>query len=252
MDIDNLYKMIFKRKSFHLFRGADTLSEDDMRYVSTVIDSVTPLYPDIKVKIHLVKESDTTCKRGAEYCILIYSETKDNYLQNVGYIGEQMDLALVQQDIGVLWYGIGKVNELKIDGLDYVIMLAIAKMPKDKFRVDMYKSKRKALEEIWLGERYLDVGDIVRFAPSACNTQPWEVHEEGYDLIVYRYKKSGKRGIMPVDKVVYYNRIDIGIFMLMLEVVLKNKGIDFDRYMYVDDDIASERVKIAKYTIKKS
>ena len=37
-----------------------------------------------------MKVSGNTCKRGEEYCILLYSEKKDNYLQNIGYIGEQL------------------------------------------------------------------------------------------------------------------------------------------------------------------
>ena len=42
----------------------------------------------------------------------------------------------------------------------------------------MFKSKRKHLNEIWNGEYYQDIGNIVRFAPSACNTQPWKVTAE--------------------------------------------------------------------------
>ena len=33
---------------------------------------------DIKVKMKIVKDS-TTCKRGQEYCILLYSEKKDKF-----------------------------------------------------------------------------------------------------------------------------------------------------------------------------
>ena len=124
---------------------------------------------------------ETTCKRGEEYCILLYSEKKDNYLQNIGYIGEQLDLYLASLDIGALWFGIGKIEETQYQGLDFVIMIAIAKMPRDKFRKDMFKSKRKQLVEIWSGECYQEIGNIIRFAPSACNTQPWKV-EAGENL----------------------------------------------------------------------
>ena len=100
----------------------------------------------------------------------------DNYLQNVGYLGEQLDLYLVSKNIGTLWFGIGKAEEQQLDGLDFVIMIAIAKIDsEDKFRKDMFKSKRKELSEIWYGDNYLDIANIVRFAPSDCNTQPWIV-----------------------------------------------------------------------------
>ena len=126
---DNLYDMIFKRKSFHLFRniGNEHITEKELKDIENEFNNIKPLVDDIKVKMKIVKDS-TTCKRGQEYCILLYSEKKDNYLQNIGYIGEQLDLYLVSKNIGTLWFGIGKVKEKQLDGLDFVIMIAIAKV----------------------------------------------------------------------------------------------------------------------------
>ena len=191
---NNLYDMIFKRKSFHLFRniGNEHITDVELKDIEEYFNNLKPLVEDIKVKIKIVKDS-TTCKRGQEYCILFYSEKKDNYLQNVGYLGEQLDLYLVSKNIGTLWFGIGKVEEKQLDGLDFVIMIAIAKVDSpDKFRKDMYKSKRKELNEIWHGEEYLNIANIVRYTPSACNTQPWIVESRSDELKVYRYRKTGK------------------------------------------------------------
>jgi len=127
----NLYDMIFKRKSFHLFRniGNEHITEEELKDIETKFNTFKPLVEDIKVKIEIVKDT-TSCKRGQEYCILLYSEKKDNYLQNIGYIGEQLDLYLVSKNIGTLWFGIGKVEEKELDGLDFVIMIAISKIDK--------------------------------------------------------------------------------------------------------------------------
>ena len=227
---NELYDMIFKRKSFHLFRniGKEHITNDELKNIEEYFSKLKPLVDDIKVKIKIVKEG-ATCRRGQEYCILFYSEKKENYLQNIGYLGEQLDLYLVSKNIGTLWFGIGKVDEKQYDGLDYVIMIAIAKVDSaEKFRKDMYKSKRKELQEIWNGENYLNIANIVRFAPSACNTQPWIVESSEKELRVYRYRKQGKRGIMPKDKVIYYNQIDIGIFLCFLELCLKKNNIDYN------------------------
>ena len=126
MNID-IYNMIFKRKSFHLFRniGNEHITDDELKDIEKVFNTFEPLVEDIKVKIKIVKDS-TTCKRGQEYCILLYSEIKDNYLQNIGYIGEQLDLYLVSKNIGTLWFGIGKVEEKQLDGLDFVIKIGRA------------------------------------------------------------------------------------------------------------------------------
>lgn len=251
--MDNkLYDMIFKRKSFHLFRniGNEHITDEEIKDIENEFIKLTPLIDDIKVKIEIVKEG-ATCKRGQEYCILFYSEKKDYYLQNIGYLGEQLDLYLVSKNIGTLWFGIGKVDEMQMDGLDFIIMIAIAKVDSsDKFRKDMYKSKRKELQEIWNGDNYLDIANIVRFAPSACNTQPWIVESSVKELKVYRYRKEGKREIMPKDKVIFYNQIDIGIFLCFLDLCLDKNCIDYNKNLYAEENPENEKNLIAIYKIK--
>ena len=246
------YQMIFKRKSFHLFRnvGNGKISESELKDIEEKFMMFKPLMSDIKVALKIVPTEKTTCKRGQEYCILLYSEKKDNYLQNIGYIGEQLDLYLTSLNIGSLWFGIGKTEETTYNGLDFVIMIAISKVNEDKFRKDMFKSKRKLLEEIWTGNNYLEVANISRYAPSACNTQPWVVESSKNKLTVYRYKKPGKRGIMPTEKVNYYNKIDIGIYLLFLEVCLKHKNVNYERNVYIDSNIGDEeKTLIAVYNL---
>ena len=247
-----LYDMIFKRKSFHLFRniGNEKISDDELKNIEKKINELIPLSSGIKVKIIIAKDK-LTCRRGQEYCILFYSEKKDNYLQNIGYLGEQLDLYLVSKNIGTLWFGIGKVEEKQLDGLDFVIMMAIHKVDSpDKFRKDMFKSKRKEVSEIWEGNSYLDIANIVRFAPSACNTQPWRVESFDKELKVYRYRKAGKRGIMPKNMVIYYNQIDIGIFLCFLELCLEKNNITYNRELYVEEDHEVENNLTAVYKLK--
>ena len=248
----NFYEMIFKRKSFHLFRniGNEKITEKELQDIEKEFSKLVPLDKNIKVKMKIVKKS-TTCHRGQEYCILFYSEKKENYLQNIGYIGEQLDLYLVSKNIGTLWFGIGKVKEKELDGLDFVIMMAIAKVDSpDKFRKDMFKSKRKDVSEIWKGDSYLDLANIVRFAPSACNTQPWRVEATNHEISVYRYRKEGKRGIMPKNMVIYYNQIDIGIFLCFLELCFMKNNLEYKREVFVEEDHEQENNLTAKYQIK--
>ena len=130
-------------------------------------------------------------------------------------------------------------------------MIAIKKIDDEsKFRKDMYKSKRKELSEIWNGDSYLDIGNIVRFAPSACNTQPWYVESSGDTLKVYRYRKEGKRGIMPKDMVIYYNQIDMGIFLCFLELCLDKNYISYNKKIYVEENHENENNLVAIYKIK--
>ena len=127
---------------------------------------------------------------------------------------------LASKNIGALWFGIGRPKDVQINGLDFVIMILIAKMP-----------------------------EIARYAPSACNTQPWIVENTGKDLMVYRFKQPGKRGIMPIDKVLYYNKIDMGIFLFILESCLEHEGYTYNRILFVDTaDDSVVQTLIAKYT----
>lgn len=112
--LDNqYYSTIFKRKSFHLFRnvGTEKLSQEDLAGIEAAFASFERLYPDIQMAIRILPTASIALKRDSEYSILIYSEKKPNYLMNAGYVGQQLDLYLVQHDIGSLWYGLGKPDD---------------------------------------------------------------------------------------------------------------------------------------------
>ena len=161
---DSFYDMIFKRKSFHLFRGvgSDHISEAELEAMEEAYASFEPLCPEIRTGIKIVPTKQVSFKRDSEYCILIYSEKKENYLMNVGYLGEQLDLYLVENHIGSLWYGIGKPDEPVWDGMDFVIMFSIHKVTDDsKYRKDMNRAERKDLKEIWKGDD-LGIANIER------------------------------------------------------------------------------------------
>lgn len=247
-----LYDMIFRRKSFHIFRnvGDETITDQEIEEIKEAYETFRPLYPQIRTAIRIVPAEETTCGRGEEYCILMYSEQRDGFLQNIGYLGEQLDLWLVSRNIGTLWFGIGKTKEQSFDGFSFVIMIAVRKISDGrKYRRELFKSKRKQIDEIWEGDPVPGVTEIVRFAPSACNTQPWFVRNQDGRLSVFRYRKEGKRGIMPADKVPYYNRIDLGVFLCFLDLCLEHNHTAFERKLYCDDGGDQELILNAEYTM---
>lgn len=248
-----LYDMIFKRKSFHLFLKTLKIESTEIDEINEYITQVSPLIKDIKTKIKIVPKNEYSCNKGEEMSIFLYSEKKKGYLQNIGYIGEQLDLFLASKNIGALWYGMGKPKEnmQTYEGLDFVIMIAIAKVDEKSFRKDMFKSKRKDLKDVWKMKKLLSIGNIVRFSPSACNLQPWEVREDEKDICVYRYKNLKRRGIMPKNKVDFYNGIDIGIFMCFLEICLKRDKINYQRILELDDFVEDiEYTLMARYRLE--
>lgn len=250
--MENYYKEIFKRKSFHLFRGVgkEQISAQELEEIENAYASFDSLYPEIRTAIRIVPAEKVNTRQGAEYFILIYSEKKENYLMNAGYLGEQLDLYLVRNNIGSLWYGIGKPDEETYDGLDFVIMIAVHKVSNDsQYRKDMFRAKRKPLEDVWAGDT-LGIAEIARFAPSACNSQPWSVVNTGEVISVTRYRKPGKVGIMSPTHAFYFNRIDMGIYLCILEVCMAEKGIKAERKLY-EDSTDQEYSLVAEYVLDK-
>jgi len=244
--MQELYEMIFKRKSFRRFDNSLSLSENELKAVENQLSRLNCLIENIHVKYQIVKREETTCKRG-EYCLLVYSERKENYLLNIGYIMEQLDLWMAFRNIGVCWYGMGKPYEQTYKGLDYAIMLAFGKGHPEEFRKDYTKAKRKALGDIWFGEDFADIGNVVRYSPSACNSQPWRVVCADHTIKVYRTTQV--KSIIPKDKIPYYNSIDIGIFLCFLEITLTEKGVSFERKLCQSQEIDQDLIEIANYKI---
>ncbi len=240
---ETLYQMIFRRKSFHLFRnlGGEPISAGELEEIQAFWDGLSPLCPDIRTAIRILPAEETTNRHGQEYCIAFYSQRKGNYLQNIGYLGQMLELYLVSRNIGTCWYGIGRAKEETWQGLEYVIMIAMANVDDpQKFRKDMFKAKRKPLEETWQGEPLPGVSDIARFAPSACNSQPWRVRREGDTLTVFRYRKPGRIGILSAESAKYMNRIDMGIYLCILELCLKHQGIPCTLSLSLDEGSDAE------------
>ncbi|MFT9493931.1 nitroreductase family protein, partial [Anaerosolibacter sp.] len=243
--VDNLYDMFFKRKSFRRFDDTLTLSLEELQNIEQHLHEVVPLLHNIKIEYRIVKREETTCKRG-EYCLLVYSEQKENYLVNVGYILEQLDLWMTSHNIGACWYGMGKPDKLKCNELDYVIMLAFGKSRPEEFRKDYTKAKRKDLETIWSGEYIPNVTSVVRFAPSACNSQPWRVVCENKYIRIFC--STEVRSIIPKAKLPFYNSIDMGVFLCFMEIALRHSQYEFKRMLYENQTSDAEQIKIAEYT----
>ena len=244
-----LYNMIFKRKSFHTFKNKEKhLSEEELIGIENVIKTLKPLDKDIDTDVKIVKREETTCKTG-EYCILIYSEKKDNYLLNIGYLFEQLDLYLASKNIGCCWNGLGKTEMSTYNGLEYVIMLAIGKVEESEFQRDISKYKRREINEFWNGNEYLNIASSVQLTPSACNSQPWLVNVSSNELMVYRYRRENEKCALPVD-ISYFNKIDIGIFILFLELSLEHYDIKYKRNIFIDNYIEEkDKNLIAKYEL---
>lgn len=202
-----LHEMISKRKSCRSYTGVP-VEAAVLEKIKTF--PMKPLYPDIKVHWEIVerKQVKCICPWTTPQLIAIYSEKKEGYLENAGFLFQQMDLYLQSLGLGACWLGMGKMHGKTapdVPGMQFVILLAFGNPEGEHLRPDGTGFKRKSLEEI---ADSLDAHlEPARLAPSSVNSQPWYfIHEED-TIHVYCAKNS---------MLAYMNRIDMGITLAHL------------------------------------
>ena len=235
-----------KRKSVRKYSGK--LTKEELAQIKDYLTKIKPLCPELKVEYEIVPIEETNCKFNGEYCLLVYSEEGNLWLANVGYLLEQWDLYLATLNVGVCWYGMGKVDEAERNGLKYGIMLCFGKCGEEDFRKEASEFNRKKAEEIWSGATNAKLPEIARLAPSAVNSQPWKVVEDGNTLNVYRVK--GNTPVLSGVLFNHWNKVDIGIFLAFLDVALESEGYAFTRELHPDTD-SKKSVLTATYTLSK-
>ena len=244
------YEMIFKRKSVRKFGPELRICAEELAAIELKIAALEPLDESFPKAMRVTQRKKTTCKWG-EYCLLYYGGSTVRDRLNAGYMLEQMDLFLASMDIGACWYGLARPDQTRYEGLKYVIMLAFGKSRTADFRTDLRKISRKPIGEVWQGAFDETVAAPARLAPSACNMQPWRVKSENGVLRVFR-TTDVRSAIMPVFLRPFYNTIDLGIFLCILEISLAHGGYGFTRILYGargKDPLDKRLTPIAQYAL---
>jgi len=203
-----LNEMIYHRKSCRSFTGKPVEEEMIKKILSF---QLKPLYPKIKVHWDIVPRNQVKCicPWTTPQLITIYSEETEGYMENIGFLFQQMDLYLQTLGLGVCWLGMGRMNPKttrRVEGMKFVIMLAFGHPKGDPLRHDLKGFKRKPMEQIT--DRADPRLEPARLAPSAVNSQPWYFIHEGDTTHAYCSKKG--------------SRLDIGIALAHLYV--ENEG----------------------------
>lgn len=223
----NLENQIYRRKSCRNYADSKISTEEIENYINTI----KALNPNINYRYEILNKEAISSKMpwSAPYYIAIYSEKKENYGVNIGFIFQQACLYMQSIDIGSCWVGMGTV---KRKDPEFIILIAFGKS--DDITRDITMFKRKKLSEI------SDIEDErlkpAQYAPSAVNSQPWYFTHDGEELNIYKAKHNIiKRKILGK-----WNDIDIGIALSHLYVAnkdtfqfeYKNKK-DLSKYTYM-------------------
>ena len=187
-----LKEMIFHRKSCRSFSGKPV----DPEMIEQILSfEPTPLYPDIKVRMDIVGRNNVKCicPWTTPQLITIYSEEAEGYLENIGFLFQQMDLYLQTLGLGVCWLGMGRMNPktaADVNGMKFIIMLAFGYPKGDQLRHTLKGFHRKSMEQI---TDKADPGlEPARLAPSAVNSQPWYFTHDGNKVHVYCARKGSR------------------------------------------------------------
>src|SRR6056297_1067866 len=156
------------RKSVRKYKK-EPLNEKSQKIVNESINEAKSLHGNIKTKIIFEKEGDKFYKTASTLTkslffikypnyIILMSEEKEGYLENIGFIGEQIVLKLAGAGIGTCWIG-GNVNDKKFSNqysteynLEYIVCISVGYPEEDL--VEITDRKRKDLDVLFKDSIY--------------------------------------------------------------------------------------------------
>jgi len=179
-------EIIRKRKSIRKY-DQSKLDESILDKVREKIAELKPLYPGIRYSVEIVDKAKGAFGVTAPHYLIFGSEEKDGYLENIGFIGQQMDLFFAGSGIGACWLGMAKPEDKSQVTLPTVISMSFGNPAEPLYR-DPADFKRKELAEVSEGDD--PRLEAARLAPSARNAQNWFFACEDGKIICYRKKTN--------------------------------------------------------------
>lgn len=173
----------------------------------------------------------------APHYIGILSEEKDEFLQNAGYIMEELLLKAVSLELGTCWISVVNQEETKealgIDSSDHLVALAAIGYPKGHIPyTPKSTSLRMSLNEFIFHKRWdqkpwieeLEMRGLakilyhIRMAPSWQNLQPWKLIVDDNEIILVVGQENSNTNSKNL-------LIDAGIMMLYMERIFNEEGL---------------------------
>ncbi|HMK53457.1 MAG TPA: nitroreductase family protein [Methanobacteriaceae archaeon] len=225
MEKTKLYETIFKRKSIRKY-DLNSLDEDTLIEIQTHLQTLEPLHNDIKVEFKIISPElvKRRMMRKAPHYLAVFSQVKEGYLTNVGFMLQQMDLFLSAKGFGTCWQGIPTLKKegLESSSLKFVILMPFGKPSEPLHRTSISQFKRKPLAEITDIRGADDILEAALLAPSAGNGQPWFFTGDENMIHAYYSEPGFARGLLTKK----YPPIDVGISLYHLKVAAEHFGME--------------------------
>lgn len=233
-----LEETIYKRQSIREY-DQKPLNEQTINEIEEFISESKVLNENIEWSYDIVSKQKikTLLPWKAPQYLLLFSEEKENYKENIGFIFQQTDLYLQSKGIGTCWLGMASPNskyQQKNKNQKFIISISIGKSTSPIDR-KINEFNRKELEEI--SDKNDEKLKPAQYAPSAMNSQPWYfTHNDDDTYNIYREKLN----IIKRNVVGRWNQIDIGIALAHIYIenqntfhfYMKDKPEKLKKYIY--------------------
>ncbi len=222
MDKNALYEAIFKRKSIRDY-DSTPIDSNRLEEISRNLQSLKPLLPGIKTEFKIISPNQVTRKLGnkAPHFIAAFSEAKDAYKVNIGFMLQQMDLYFSATGLGSCWLGIPQPTKDLTDSsnLEFIILMSFGNSKETLYRTSASEFKRKSLTEITNMEGADELLEPARLAPSAVNLQNWYFTGNINAIHAYSSKPNFLRTIVGGS----YYPVNMGIALCHLQLAAEHK-----------------------------
>lgn len=219
VDNMNLEDTIYKRQSIRKY-DKNPLNQEILDELRNFIDNAKVLNPEINWSYDIVGPDNFRMLQRFKppHALLLFSETKQNYYQNIGFIFQQVDLYLQSRGIGSCWIGAGSPKNYENPNPDqkFIILLVFGN-PQGEIYRERSQFERKIVCEI-SDERDSKLIPA-QLAPSAANSQSWYfTHDDDGSYNLYRNKPKFRLN----KKMDSWNQIDMGIALAHMYVANKD------------------------------
>ena len=192
---------IYRRKFIRKYQP-QMLEEAFLARLRAFIADAEPLFGGIRYQALVLTRDDPRGGR-APHELVFCSEKKENALENIGFLGEKINLYFAAHGIGACWHA-GKPRGFRAGELPYVASMSFGLADEPLLR-EKEEFVRKSLAQISEGtDRRIEAA---RLAPSALNLQNW------FFVARYGHIDCYRRRFAPVARPLLdrFSRVDIGI-----------------------------------------
>ncbi|PTD94628.1 hypothetical protein C9439_01390 [archaeon SCG-AAA382B04] len=244
----NEEEAIRKRKSTRKYKDTEVAPSIIEEVKKCFSDSETIFGSKIKLDIKKRQEIDGIIKGivgdygkvVSPYYLIFSTKGEKKTLIDLGYIGQKLVLQLTQKKLGTCWIGkFGDKQKFKerLDLSDECIpqaFIAFGEAKGNPFREK--EPNRKPLDQLIINKdhnsKFEKILELVRFAPSAINGQPWRF-ELKKDKINFYLTKKGlvKKVLTKIANIGTLNYIDMGICLRYAKIGAKiySKEMTFEK-----------------------